>query len=446
VAAPDVFRGAASAQVASVEADRDALLPVDDLFRFIALDGSGVYEPDLQRARSSLLFPGNGLILGPNLACGTFGGSFPPEFAPILDACTKYEFPLSVTADASSPSQATDGGTSLGNPNDAVSAQAISATAHAAADGSRTTATVQGLRVLGLPALGTLSFLPLQELQLDPSVLAVESASSRTDQRIDAGVLVVDAESVLSGVKLVGGLVRIGSIRSHSHVTDDAKGTRTADATLEVSGVTVGGVPAQITDQGLVLGSPAGGPLQQQLQTVLNQLLEALRIKVTLLDAQETKDDGQGRAVASAGGLLIEVAADAQGLPTLPGPLGDIDPNGTYVGSIQLGSTAAAGGATTFAVEETPPVDVPVDPGFEVPVDGGLSFDDGGVPIDVPPTDGGVAAPPTTSPPAPELIRSLTDLFGGRMGLLYLAFSFAVLGLCVAPRLTLPARFPGPRS
>ena len=32
------------------------------------------------------------------------------------------------------------------------------------------------------------------------------------------------------------------------------------------------------------------------------------------------------------------------------------------------------------------------------------------------------------------------------MWLLYLAFGFAVLGLCLVPRLTLPARLPGTRS
>ena len=418
---------------------------MDDVFRFIALDGSSTYETDLQTARASLLFPGNGLILGPNLACGTFGGSFPEEFAPVLDACTRYDYPLSVTADASNATQATDGGLSLGSPTDPVSANAVSAKAHAAADGATTYAAMDDLRVLGLPALGTIP-LPLDQLELDPSILTIDSAASKTAQHIEAGALVVDAESVLSGVRLVGGLIHIGSIRSSSHITDDAAGTRTADASLEVSGVTVAGVPAQITEDGLVVGSPSGGsgPLQQQVQTVLNQVLEALHVKITLLDAQQTLDDGGGRAVASSGGLLIEVATEAQGLPTVPGPLGDLDPNGTYVGSIQLGSTAAAGGATNFAVEE--PV-VPDGPAYVggLPIDaGGSSFDSGAGDVAPPPAE--VASPPASQSSPPQLVRSVTDLFGGRMGLLYLAFTFAVLGLCLVPRLALPARLPGPRS
>jgi hypothetical protein len=273
---PDIHRGAASALVASVEADRDALLPVDDLFRFIALDGSSVYETDLQTARASLLFPGNGLILGPNLACGTFGAQFPPELAPVLDACTTYDYPLSVRADASMPERTTTGAVALGTPSDPVSGEAVAARAHADADGASSYAAMEELRVLGLPGFGTISLLPLEQLDLDPSILTIESATSRTDQHLDKGVLVVDAEAALSGVKLVGGLIHIGSIHSVSRVTDDAAGTRTADASIEVSGVTVGGIPAQVTEDGLVLGGPAGGPLQQQLQNALSGLLEAL--------------------------------------------------------------------------------------------------------------------------------------------------------------------------
>jgi hypothetical protein len=448
-AVPDIFRGAASSLVASVEADRDALLPVDDVFRFVALDGSTVYETDLQTARASLLFPGNGLILGPNLACGTFGGSFPPEFASILEACTRYDYPLSVRADATTSDRTTAGAVTLGTPADAVSGHAASATAHAAPDGSHSVAAMEDLRVLGLPVFGPIPLLPLEQIDLDPSVLLVESATSRTDQRIDQGVLTVEAEAVLSGVRLVGGLVRIGSIQSRARVTDDAAGERTADASLEVSGVTVAGLPAQITEDGLVLGSSSSGPLQQQLQTLVNQVLEGLNVRIELLDVEETVDDGEGQAVASAGGLLIEVAVTADGLPMIPGPLGDIDPNGTYVGSVQLGSTAAAGGAATFEIEEPPaPPDLPTDLGGGLPFDSGGSLPDTGGAVDLPaPSVDEVARPSApTAPSPPELVRRLTDPFGGRVGLVYLAFMFSVLGLCVMPRLTLPARLPGARS
>jgi hypothetical protein len=403
-----------------------------------------VYETDLQTARASLFYPGNGLIQGPNLACGTFGGEFPPEFGPVLTACTQFDYPLSVVANGSTPDKASPGALALGAPTDPVSGQAVLAKAHAGDDASTTDAAMQDLRVLGLPGFGTIDLLPTEQLELDSSVLTVANATSRTNQRIDAGVLRVDAESIATGVRLVGGLIEIGSIRSVSSATDDATGKRTADAALEIAGVTVAGVPAQITEDGIVVGSPAGsGPLQQQLQDALNQLLAAMRIKVTLLDVEEVLDDGTGQAVASAGGVLLEVAADAQNLPTVPGPLGDLDPNGTYVGSVLLGATAASAGATNFPEETFE--DVPFDVGLDLPVDGGgATFDDLG--LDLAPAEPSVVAPdsPESSERQQALVRNVTDLFGGRMGLIYLAFTFSVLGVCIAP-VTLPARFGGAR-
>ena len=449
---PDIFRGAATSSVAAIEADRAALLPIEDLFRFVALDGSTFYETDRQTSRASLLFPGNGLILGPNLACGTFGGQFPDDFKPLLDTCTRYDYPLSVWADATTPTKATSGSLSLGSPTDPVSGEAIAAKAHAGPDASTSYAAMNELRVLGLPAFGPIS-LPQDQLELDTSVLTVESALSRTDQRIEAGVLKVDSMATLSGVRMVGGLIRIASLKSVSSVTDDAAGKRTAHSSFEVGGVTVAGVPAQITEDGLIVGSPSGGsgPLQQQLQTALNQVLQAMNIKISLLDTEETLDDGTGQAVAAAGGLLLEMAVDAQGLPTIPGPIGELDPNGTYVGTIQLGNTAAAGGAADFGIDDVFDVDAGL-PGMtdDVPFDfdDGATFDQGSTGFaDVAAPPSGTASRPTPdSPPAQQLVRSLTDPFGGRMGLVYLSFMFTVLGLCLLPRFTLSARLPGPGS
>jgi hypothetical protein len=447
-ATPDIFRGAASGFVASVEADREALLPVEDLFRFIALDGSAVYETDLQTARASLLFPGNGLVLGPNLACGTFGGQAPPELAPLIDTCLTYEYPLSVTANGTAPDRATEGSLALGAPTDPVSAQAIAARAHAAPDASTSFAAMEALQVLGLPAFGPVELIPSEDVDLDGTVLTIDSATSRTDQRIVDGVLTAHAEAVLEGVRMIGGLIEIDSIRSVSLATDDAAGQRTADAALEVAGMTVAGVPAQVTDDGLVLGSPSGssGPLQEQVEDAVNQLLEALRIRITTLEVEQTLDDGTGQAVASAGGLLVEVAADAQQLPTVPGPLGDIDPNGTYVGTILLGNTAASAGAASFEID-VPPFEAPTDVGGGAPLDlGPPAFDAGAPAADVAPTPGAQPAAGRDAPAAQELVRRLTDPFGGRMGLVYLSFMFTVLGLCVMPRFTVPARLAGARS
>ena len=440
-ARPEVFRGAASALVASVQVDRDALLPINDLFKFIVLEGTSAYESSTQSARSSLFFPGNGAIIGPNLLCGTFGGSFPPEFKPILDLCLQYKYPLTVYADEQDPDGQTSGALELGDPTDPVSGNAIRATAHAAPDGARTDAAIQDLLVAGLPAVGPI--LPVTPgLTVDTSLLSIDSATARTNQRIVDGGLVVDASSTVSGVRLVGGLVQIGSIRSESHITDDAKGKRTARTDLEVSGVTVAGVPSQITEDGLVVGSPTGGlgPIVQQIQTQVNELLRALGLKVQLLPSEEDPD-AEGGAVASNGGLLIELAQAVEGLPTIPGPLGDIDPNGTFVGSIQLGLSAARGAAFAIDPDAPAPTDGGVtDLGSELPPGGDVSFPE------LPPPDG---SPGTVGNPGPvdtDGSRSIADIFDDRLGLVFFALALTVLGLAIAPRFALPARLPGARS
>lgn len=447
VSRPEVFRAAASSQVASIEVDRGALVPIPELFRFIVLDGSGIYQTSTRQARASLFFPGNGLILGPNLLCGTFGGQFPPEFKPILDTCLQYEYPLTVFADDLRPDGSTSGGLQLGSPGDPISGNAVRAAAHAGEDAAVTDAAIQDLRVIGLPAFGPVALpIPIPGFELDTSVLTIDSATSRTDERIvPGGSLVSDATATMSGVRMIGGLLNIGSLRSQSRVTDDAVGGRTAVANLEVSGVTVAGVPAQITDQGLVVAepSPAGGPLAQQASDAANALVQALGVEVTVLGFEKNPDD-DGTAIASVGGLLVEFARDVQGLPTVPGPLGEVDPNGLYVGSIQLGATGVLGSAINFPDE---PFDSLPDSG-EFAFDPEATFGGSEIGVDLPTPSGEVAEPSgDASAPSTELrTRSLVDLFGDRIGLVLLALMFMVLALAIAPRFTLPARLPGPSS
>jgi hypothetical protein len=441
---PAVWHGTAAARGVTVEVNRDALLPVPNALRFVALEGQSSYDSDNQTARGSLLYPGEGVLQGPNLVCGTFGSAFPPEAKPLLDLCATYSFPLSVAANNSNPVVSSVGSEHLGKPTDPISLDATAARAQATPELTSSDAVLADLKVLGLPTFDVLPLLPIQELQLDPSVLAVEGGSARTSQRIDdRGVLVVQSTTVLTGVKLLGGLVQIGSIRSTSKITDDGTGTRTSDASFEATGVTVAGLPAQITEDGLVLGGPAGatGPLQQQLMSVLQPLLETLGVRVSLLGTHESTDEN-GQAVAAAHGLLLEVAINAEGLPTVPGPLGDIELNGTYIGSLELGATEAAGAASVFD-DETPSPDTGgggVDlgqGGFDGGPGGGLDLGPA-----APSAPGGDVAPPAARPePAASV-----DLFGGRLELLYVAFALAVLGLCIAPRLAVPPRLPGPSA
>jgi len=455
---PEVFRGSATAQVASVQVDRAGLLPVPDLFKFIALDGASSFESSHREARSSLLFPGNGLILGPSLACGTFGGQFPAEFKPILDTCLQYKYPLTVFADDFEPEGATVGALSLGAPTDTVSGNAVGAKARVSTGAATTDAVMQDLRVLGVPPFGAVS-LPIPGLELDSSLLTIDSATSRTNQRIVKGGLVTDAAATLSGIRMIGGLIKIESLVSTSRVTDGANGKRTAVPSLVVSGVTVAGQPAQITDKGLILGPSANAsPLDQQRQGQLNAALESLGIKITLLSSEQSlaKD---GAAVANVGGLFVEFAVDVQGLPTTPKfpdprfPNTETDPNGTYVGSIQLGATGALGSAVNYGSDVLDTGgDFPFvgDQGFDLSSDGydagSGSFDVAAPSFSDAPSTGGTTVRPGSSDAPAQLARSLGGVFGDRIGLLYLSLMFAVLACCIAPGFTVPSRFPGRSS
>jgi hypothetical protein len=446
-----VWHGAASADVASFDVDQ-SVLPLSGIVNPIVAKANSTYETDNQTADAGLLYPGNGVLQGPNLLCGTFlSGSVPDAFQPFVDACTKFDYPLWVKADASQHDASTEGRLQLGKPTDPFSVQATGASAHADKDAATSDAELADVHVLGLPGINVIPLLGIQQLKLNPNVVGIANASSATDQRITDGKLVVQARSVLSGIDLVGGLIHIGSLRSTSTITDDGA-KRTSAAQLEVGGVTVAGLPAEITTDGLQIGTSATplGPVATQLSRTLTQLLGALGVKLTLLPTTHTTDDGTGQAVASAAGLLLEITLNVKGLPAIPGPLGQMDLNGAYVGTLQLGYSGASGAAATF--DDSGGANGGTDLG------GGEGVTDlGSGPVfggDEGVTDLGIAPGPSTSPTAPavtpprgnHLVRSLGDGFDDRLGMLYLAFAFMVLALCLAPRLTLPARLPGSRS
>jgi hypothetical protein len=446
---PDVFRSSATALGASIMADRAGLLPIPEVFRFIALDGTGSYESSNQEARASIFFPGNGVIQGPNLVCGTFGGGAPPEFGPIIDACLEARYPLAVYADSLNPEGSSVGSIALGGRGDPVSANAVRAAAHAAIEATTTDAAMNDLRIVGLEAARPGGLLPVPGLpELDATVLSVDSMTARTDQRIDeASTLVVESVSTLQGIRLAGGLVRIGSIHSRSVITDDGEGGQSHEATLEVSGVTVGGVPAQVTEDGLVLGSPGGsGPLGDQLSRGLNQMLGDLGVEVTALEAESGVDEF-GLAFARSGGVVVDFGFPVQGLPAVPGPMGDVDLDGFYEGTMMLGSTGARGIAAAIPPFEIDPVAAV--PALDTALPGSSAipaFDSAG--SGTPPggpqgsTPAGSGTGGGGSQATPTQLASVLDPLVADLRWVYLAFTLTGFGLALSTRLTLPARLP----
>jgi hypothetical protein len=442
---PEVFGANASARAVSINVDRAGLLPVPDVFNFIALDGYGEYGSSSQQARASLLFPGNGVLLGPSLVCGTFGGKFPPQFKPILDTCLKYNYPLTVFADSFTPDNSTNGALSLGTPKNDIQADATLARAHASDQSVTTDAVLSDLRVLGIPPFGPIAIPGGDQLKLDTSIVDIDHGTSRTDQRSVKGGLVTTSKVTISGIKLIGGLIHIKTLTSESTVTDDANGKRTADATFQAAGVTVAGAPATITNKGLQL---------KENNAAINDVLQALDIKISMLPTEESTGKAGGPAKANVGGLIISMARDVEGLPPvkLPDPSGQIpvnnvDLNGVYTLTVQLGLTGVLGSAANYGSDEE--LTGPIDDALGTDVGGEFTDNSfGGTDFSGDTSSGGgkSALGPTRalgSTQGNTLVRSVANNFGGRLGLFYLALMFGVLALCIAPRIALPARLPG---
>ena len=143
---------------------------------------------------------GAGLGALPRAPGSSRGRTWPaaPSAAPSRPSSSRSSRPArsSTTRSPSTPTrsdhdQSTLGALQLGKATDPISADAIGATAHADTDSSTTKAALTNLRVLGLPAINPIPLLPIQQLQLDPSVAVIGNASATTDQRITGGKLVV---------------------------------------------------------------------------------------------------------------------------------------------------------------------------------------------------------------------------------------------------------------
>jgi hypothetical protein len=445
-ARPESFGGAARASALDVALLTPDLLPLPGLFEFGLVEGRGTYESSSQEGRTSLLYPGNGAISGASLLCGTFvGPAIPPEgaalFGPVLDVCGQYEYPLTVYVDSLHPDGTTAGALQLGRSGDPLALDAVGASAHAGADGTVTRSQVSDLRLLGIPVIGALT--PLLKVAglvpLDDSLVAVDALTARTEQKLVGGRLSVTADTTIGGLRLLGGLVQIGSITSVSTLLTGGPGAPEVHSSFEVGGVTVAGIPAQITDDGLVVGDPSTstGPIIQMVARAVSSALESLGFRLETLGVAQ--GESNGIPFAEAQGLLVEFTTPLTGLPAVPGPLGDIDLNGDYGVRLQLGSSGVRGFADTF-VDDAGEDGGVVDDGFSTDGSTGGGTFDGLPPLTTTP-DGSPTAGPDEAAAGP--LRPISDRFADRMGLLYLSFTLGALALCLTPRLTLPARLPG---
>ncbi|MCU1380357.1 MAG: hypothetical protein JWN29_3340 [Acidimicrobiales bacterium] len=447
-ALPESFGGAASASALEIALVTPSLVPVEDLFDVHVAEGRGTYESDNQEGRASLLLGGNALVLGPSLLCEAFiGPQMSPEgkafLGPVLDACSNYRYPLAVFVDPLNPDGQTEGAGAVGKDGDPFAVRAVGARAHAGIDATTTDAELSDVRLLGAPAVGSLAGL-LEAVvgeAPDASLLRVDGVTAHTDQRFKGDTLVLDARATISGLRLLGGIVRIGSIDSHARLELTPGREPKATTTLDIGGVEVAGNPATIGEKGLVLGTGGSGPLQDQVNRQVADLLGESGLKVTVLPSAGGDDETPG---ASIGGVEIELVAPITGLPPVPGPTGESDLNGDYGVRLRIGATGVRGFADDLP--DLPPL---ADVGMGIGIGGDPSL--GTTPgTDVAPVGTSDVGSPRPAAEAgadrPVLRAALSDLVVDRLRLLYLAFTLVGIALCLTPRFTLPARFPAARG
>jgi hypothetical protein len=294
--------------------------------------------------------------------------------------------------------------------------------------------------------------------------LSIGASRTATTQTATADALTTTAVSSLSNVDLGGKVLNIGSVRSTTTVVSKP-GKRATDTTTTVlSDVTALGLPATIDGSGVhIRGNGLPANLVKQVEKLLNQLLGAAGIHVSLAGVTRTDDDN-GHSVAAAG-LLITFERTVNGTqpitvappPGIPCPEQlksfPLDPcsgvslslDGKYHGQIALGQVGVvslaqpggAGGGPTDCIDcgnngGTPPPDAQ-------PIDG----DGGPLPGDTSTVGGDSTVPPPDVAGSPV---ALADQLKGVSGRLEWFFPLFALGLfALIGRLRAPARLPGPK-
>jgi hypothetical protein len=191
------------------------------------------------------------------------------------------------------------------------------------------------------------------------------------------GSVVAKAQSDVQGLTI--GPLTIGEIKSVASETVDASGTMTPASTLELAGVRIGGVPIELTPQGLVaLGptepvpiNPALAPLLKAAgismqfvapqQTATKVIAPALQITFPFATAS-IRNVGQfnGSLTVILGSATAEMHAGQQGEPVSSGSTastatgsGSVSPL-SVDGAVGLPPTSGGGGTSPVALAATP--------------------------------------------------------------------------------------------
>jgi len=478
---PKIFSAAGVAVGVDYYPDQQGgLTPIAETFHMSFVTGqSSMSSSNGPAAKATVANPGNGVTQGPANACpalpgvedgaaGGLAGAPPPfnvigttlqaafvqsnkELAPLFAACTNAKWPFGTAADSFTPESRTEGAQQIGQPGDQLYFEGGGAHALANEDGTASTdSTMGGMRIApvpgssdtGLPLPPSVPALPggTPGGAIDTGLFSSGSIQSLTANLFDGSTAVTHIESRLDGVKILGGLVTIDSITSIAETRYNTGSAPAGASSTTVQGVKFLGQDATIDDQGLHTANPAGNDQ-------LTKALSEAGLSIRLIAATQGVDE-KGFITAQSQGVVIDFSQPVQtgvALPSPPpNPITQTSPsiNGTYFVRYNLASVSAR----TFARDLT----VGGPGGGSVPISPSFSTNPPSVGVAPSGFTGGTVSAPAPAPTQPDgqtaaaTPTGFLGLDGGNMKYLYLAFTLATLGMCLAPRLALPARLPGP--
>lgn len=286
---------------------------------------------------------------------------------------------------------------------------------------------------------------------------SAQSATSTTRQEFVKGVLVVRAESVVKGISIGGGVIKIDEVRAVSVARADGKKLLGDESTVTVTGVTVAGQPGAIDDRGVHVAGQSDNALVKGANDAL-KVLASQGITARVVGVSRTVDRAAGSLQATASGVQVSYSHKASGIPTPPPGVppdpfpGVPNPNRVYYGTMLLGAagTSIYADDTRFDDIEVPEVDNGVVPGFDPGP--GTQGGSGTTPtISDPRTPvvdaGGVVRPQVRRPARAASARRvsfglLPKSVADRIELLYIAGMLTVLGALAGGRLGAPSRLP----
>jgi hypothetical protein len=451
---PKVYSTATNATAVDYVPDQQGgLTPIKDATHMQFVTGkSTISSSNGPTAKATVVDPGGGATQGPANACPVVSGFIPSAaLQPIFDACVDAKWPFIAQADNFSPDKSTDGSVGFGSPSSQVTGEG--GTAHAQIDKtagtSSTDSTMSGLKIAPLPG-GTAGGLPLPPdlaksisdanggQPLDTALFMVGSIQSTTQNFFEGKAEVSHAESRLNGVRFIGGLMTIDSITSIADVHFTVDGDAVGTSSTTVQGAKVLGKPVTIDDKGVHPDGNSGAD---------TSALQKAGLTITLVGATNGPDP-KGFMTAGSEGLVVnytrEVQTGVQIPNPAPNPLLPTSPNvnGTYFVQYNLATVSSRAFARNLTA-------------------GGSSIKSstGSFSSSISPSKG-TAAPSgfsggKSSAPAASLAQASGE--GGEgdtsnaafinvdfnLRWLYLAFTLAALGMCLAPRLAFASRLPG---